>query len=68
MEKEVLEIEGMSCDHCKARVEKALGELVGVSAATVSLEEGTATVSFDASKVTQTQMAEAVEEAGYEVV
>ncbi len=68
MENVVLEIEGMSCEHCKARVEKALGELAGVSGATVSLEEATATVSFDADKVTKTKLAEAVLEAGYEVV
>ncbi|MCR5297228.1 MAG: heavy-metal-associated domain-containing protein [Clostridiales bacterium] len=43
MEKKML-IEGMMCNHCKARVEKALSEVEGVTEAAVSLEEKTATI------------------------
>lgn len=68
LENNVLEIEGMSCEHCKARVEKALSELDGVSNVEVSLEDATATVQFDTSKVSLDQLADAVSEAGYEVV
>lgn len=67
MEKLTLKIEGMTCGHCEARVEKALAEVDGVTNAKVSLEEGTATVEFEAGQVTEDTLIDAVEEAGYEV-
>ncbi|MBC1424656.1 heavy-metal-associated domain-containing protein [Listeria seeligeri] len=67
MEKLTLKIEGMTCGHCEARVEKALAEVDGVTNAKVSLEEGTATVEFETGKVTEDSLIDAVEEAGYEV-
>lgn len=67
MEKLTLKIEGMTCGHCEARVTKALEEVVGVTNAKVSLEEGTATVEFENGKVTEDTLIDAVEEAGYEV-
>ncbi len=35
----VIKIEGMSCGHCKAAVEKALEEVAGVTSAVVNLEK-----------------------------
>ncbi|MBC1421045.1 CopZ family metallochaperone [Listeria seeligeri] len=67
MEKLTLKIEGMTCGHCEARVEKALAEVDGVTNAKVSLEEGTATVEFETGKVTEDSLIDAVEDAGYEV-
>lgn len=46
MEK-VLNIEGMMCEHCEARVKKALEALDGVKEALVSHEENKATVVLD---------------------
>lgn len=40
-------IDGMSCEHCQARVRAALLEQAGVNAANVSLANGTATVLYD---------------------
>ncbi len=40
-----LKIEGMSCGHCQAAVEKALKQVSGVETAEVDLTKGTATVS-----------------------
>ena len=65
MEKTIL-IEGMSCNHCKMHVEKALHEVPGVSAATVDLTAKSAKVTLDAT-VTDKALTEAVVEAGYEV-
>ncbi|MBC1735824.1 CopZ family metallochaperone [Listeria seeligeri] len=67
MEKLTLKIEGMTCGHCEARVEKALAEVDGVTNAKVSLEEGTATVEFETGKVTEDSLIDAVEDAGYDV-
>lgn len=59
-----IKIEGMSCNHCKARVEEALNSLDGVSAE-VNLEEKTATVKGSADKEL---LKKTVEDAGYEVI
>lgn len=66
MEK-TLNVQGMSCGHCKISVEGALNKLDGVSAAEVNLEAGKVDVTFDESKVTSDAMKEAIEEQGYDV-
>lgn len=60
-----MQIDGMSCGHCSARVEKALNELTGVQA-TVNLEEKTALITMK-EPVSDEMLIKAVEEAGYEV-
>lgn len=64
MEKK-LTIEGMSCGHCSARVEKALNGIDGVTAA-VDLDSKTATVTL-AHDVADADLKKAVEDAGYSV-
>jgi copper chaperone len=66
MEKIVLKIDGMTCGHCVAKVEKSLKSLPGVEVAKVDLKKGTAKVKYDDSKQTIDNMNEAVREAGYE--
>ena len=63
MEKTV-KIEGMMCAHCSGRVEKALNDLPGVTAA-VNLEAGEAIVKGEASDEVLTK---AVTDAGYKVI
>lgn len=62
-----LPIEGMTCASCVRRVEKALGNVPGVTSANVNLATENASVAFDPSLVTLTQLNEAVERAGYHV-
>ncbi len=62
----VMTIEGMMCGHCTGRVQKALEEVAGVRAVTMSLEDKTATVELE-SEVADEALAAAVTEAGYEV-
>ena len=59
-----MKIEGMMCAHCSGRVEKALNDLPGVTAA-VNLEAGTASITGDAPDDVLTK---AVTDAGYKVV
>lgn len=59
-------IEGMTCKHCKARVESRLNELDGVSAK-VNLKKKTAVVSME-KDVEDEVIKKAIENAGYEVV
>ncbi|WRY54008.1 cation transporter [Clostridium intestinale] len=58
-------IEGMSCGHCKARVEKALSELDGITSAVVDLEAKTATIEGETSDEI---LREAIDDAGYDVI
>lgn len=66
MEK-TLNVQGMSCGHCKMSVEGALKKLDGVSAAEVNLDAGNVDVTFDEAKVNVTAIREAIEEQGYDV-
>ena len=65
MRETIIKIEGMSCGHCKAAVEKALQAVAGVQTAAVDLEKKQAIVTGDAPLAA---LCAAIEEAGYEVV
>jgi len=58
-----LKIQGMSCQHCVNRVQKALEAVPGVTSAEVTI--GKAIVIFDAAKVTQDIIQQAIKDAGY---
>ena len=59
-------IDGMTCGHCVAAIEKELRTVAGVSTVSVDLAAGAATVAGDG--FTDDAVAAAVDEAGYEVV
>ena len=64
MNKTIL-IEGMSCGHCSARVEKVLNQIDGVTAI-VSLDEKSASVTLN-KDISDETLKIAIEDAGYEV-
>ncbi len=68
MNEKIIEVKGMSCQHCKNAVEGEIKSLDGVSYAEVNLEEGNVKVRFDENKVSMEKIYEAIEEAGYEFV
>ncbi|WP_081086716.1 heavy metal translocating P-type ATPase [Burkholderia stagnalis] len=59
-----LDIDGMTCASCVARVEKALANVPGVTRASVNLATERATVETEAG-VTASRLADAVKQAGY---
>ena len=63
MEK-ILNVEGMSCNHCVASVKKALEGIDGVREADVSLEDKSARVELD-KDLADEALVKAVEDAGY---
>lgn len=65
MERLHLKIDGMSCGHCVARVEKALKKLDGV--AVVRVEVGDAEIVHDPAKAPFSHIREALDDAGYTV-
>lgn len=64
--KKIIEINGMSCGHCQARVEKALNAIEGVEAK-VDLKKKRAVVSLS-KDVDDKTLSDTVTEVGYEVV
>ena len=64
--KKVIEINGMTCSHCQARVEKALNGIDGVEAK-VDLKKKQATVQIT-KDVSDETFKSVIEETGYEVV
>lgn len=65
--KKIITVNGMSCQHCQASVEKALSAVQGVSAAKVNLAKKTATVTL-ASEVADDALMNAVRDAGFDPV
>jgi Cu+-exporting ATPase len=59
-----LEIEGMSCNHCRMRVENALKAVDGVEKIIVDLDNGTAEV-FSTKEIERNLLREIIEDAGY---
>jgi Cu+-exporting ATPase len=55
----------MSCATCSAAVEEAVGELDGVSSVDVSVATDEATVEYDPTEVSLSQVYAAIEESGY---
>ncbi len=62
-----LKVTGMHCSGCAANVERVLKRVKGVSAATVTLSAGQATVDYDPAVATEKELAAAVTKAGYGV-
>ena len=65
--KEVLKVEGMSCNHCVNSVETNVGAVEGVSSVKVDLSKGEVTVEL-ADVATLDKVKETIEDQGYDVV
>ena len=63
-----LNVKGMTCAACSARVEKKLNQLPGVEKAGVNLATEIATVEYDGSQVKVADLLKAVEALGYQAV
>lgn len=66
MKEAIIKIDGMSCQHCVARVKKAIDNLKGIINSDVQI--GLVRVSFDESKVRGDEIEKAITDAGYRVV
>ena len=65
--KKQINIEGMSCGHCVKHVEQALKEIAGVTSVTVDLKGKNAIIDLS-NEVADSELKNAVEDAGYDVV
>lgn len=62
----ILNVEGMTCGHCKAAVESAAKEVSGVTDAAVNLELGNVTVTHD-DALNIDEVKQSIEDQGYDV-
>jgi len=62
-----MDIVGMTCAACSARIEKALNKQEGVVSATVNLLANKANIEFDTDKIKAVDLVKIVEKTGYEV-
>ena len=67
MDSVTLKVKGMTCDGCVASVERVLKALDGVGRVDVSLERGEAAVEFDRGRVAESDLTNAIEDAGFDV-
>ena len=63
----VLNVDGMSCEHCVKAVHDAVVALPGVGSVAVDLEAGTAAVEHDPAACPLDKIKAAIEEEGFEV-
>ena len=66
MEKTILKVEGMSCEHCVQAVTKAVTALPGIGGLAVDLKTGTVTAEHDPALTGAVKIKEAIEDQGYE--
>ena len=67
MDSATLNVRGMTCQGCVASVARVLKAVPGVSDVVVTLQPGTATVVYDATRTTLPVLKAAIEDAGYDV-
>ena len=67
MAQEVLSVPDVSCQHCVAAIEGAVGALAGVDSVKVNLERKDVTVSYDDASMDHERIVTAIQGEGYEV-
>ncbi|MCE5342428.1 MAG: copper ion binding protein, partial [Eubacteriales bacterium] len=67
MEKQILDVRGMTCAACAQRIEKTLGKLTGVEKASVNLASEKLFVEYNPDTVALADIKKAVDKIGYEV-
>ena len=66
MKEITIRIEGMHCNMCTARMQKAFLAMNGVAEAEVNLEDKCARIVFDADKVTENDLRKTVSDTGFQ--
>ncbi|WP_210470793.1 copper chaperone CopZ [Sporosarcina sp. 6E9] len=64
--KEVLKVEGMSCNHCVNSIETSVGALTGVSAVQVDLGKNEVAVEYS-NEATLAKVKETIEDQGFDL-
>lgn len=64
---ETFKVPDVSCGHCKAAIEGALGTVAGVSEAEVDIDGRSVAVTYDEAVVDRAGIVRAIESSGYPV-
>ncbi len=67
MEKSVLSVDGMACEHCVKTITKVVGALDGVDEVKVDLSAKTVTIAHDEAKTPLSKIKLEIEEQGYDI-
>lgn len=65
--KELIKVDGMSCNHCKMAVETAVKKLPGVTVAEVDLTAKTLKIEYNSDKIRAEQIRQAIEDTGFDI-
>lgn len=68
MEKSILKVEGMSCEHCVRAVSGTVGAIFGVRSVEVDLPGKIVTVVYDGEKTNLDYIKSQIEDQGYDIV
>jgi len=68
MEKTIIKVEGMSCEHCVKAVTNAVNSVTGIGSVSVDLDAKTVTVEYDAAKTSLESIKMEIEDQGYDVI
>lgn len=68
MAKDIIHVDGMSCEHCVNAITKAVSALPGVSGVDVNLSGGTVTADYDSTQITLEIIKAEIEEQGYDII
>lgn len=63
----VVQVDGMTCNHCKTSVEERVLSLPGILSVEVDLEAKTVTMSLNPNAVSEKEIREAIEDLGFDV-
>lgn len=64
---ETLKVLGIDCDNCAANVRKALKDMKGIENLDIRFSEKIAVVAFDPGKTSRQEIAEKVEDFGFDI-
>jgi len=64
---QVIQVEGMTCDHCVETVTQAVGSLQGIQRVTVDLDNNQVTLDYDGGKISLEKISAKIAEAGFAV-
>ena len=67
MKNQVINVNGMSCDHCVQTITKALTEVNGVASVQVDLEKKIVAVEFEENQTDLKTISNKITEVGFEV-